>query len=278
MIPARSMRFAIGVCGHMPKRHVIEIAADLARAMSAQMTALMIEDGASESLGSIPFAREFMIGRGGWSEVGAMDIISRRESSRRRARIVFGEIATTAGIEVTVKTLTGSAVAEIANAISAFDVVALPAPEIAGEWMMLPYSSLAEAALHGKSAAVIVPSRTVRRSGPIAALIGSADDKALEIAGRLALVADEKLVVLATGIDDVARSIEHIAKQAGIPIHRLRLLDVDGAGQDVVVRTLASIGERTIILGRKFFPDAGIDRISRLAAARCVPVILAGEE
>ncbi len=277
MNAARSIRLAVGVCGHMPKRHVVEIAADLALMMSAQMTALMIEDGASESLGSIPFAREYMVARAGWSEIGANDVTSRRDSARRRAQVLFDEIAASAGVQTSVQTLAGAAVGEIARAIADFDIVALPAPELAGEWMMLPFSSLVEAAIHAKSAAVIVPSLVSRRSGPVAAIVDPQDDKALELAGRMARTSGESLVVLAAGFENVARDIEHIAQQAGVPARQLRVLDIDDASLEVIMWTLGAINERTIVLGRNFLADGGFEIVLRLATSRGVPVMLPGE-
>ena len=69
----------------MPKRHAIELAAEMARYFHAQMSALMVEDGSSEILAALPFAREYVTGSTGWRDIGSQDVASRRAAAERRA-------------------------------------------------------------------------------------------------------------------------------------------------------------------------------------------------
>lgn len=272
-----TIRFAFGVCSAAPARQTIELAADLARLLSATMTALMIEDGAADALGSIPFAREFVVGRDVWNDIGAQEIAARRESARRRALSLFRDVALAAGLPTDVQAFASIADADMHRALAEFDVVALPAPERGGEWMMLPFASMAEAALHGRAAAIVLPSRARLKRGPIVALATSADDKAIELAGRLARAADENLIVLIARLGAVRLEHEHIAQVAGIDPQRLRILDLGGAGVDDFTHKFGMLGERAIVLARTFLPDGGFHKLLRLAALRGVPVMIPGE-
>lgn len=273
----RIAHLAVGVCGELPGRQALEMAAEMARLLSAQFSALMIEDGASDILGSIPFAREYVPGRAVWREIGAAEIETRRGNAQRRAREVFTEIGRAHGLRADFEVLKGHALGDIASAIAHYDIVALVAPAQAGEWMLLPFSALADAALHARAATLVLPPRILRRRGPVAVLTGAADRSGIDLAANLAKATDEKLIVLAAGMKDIAREAGALSDQVDLPRERLRILDVDGAGVDDITHWLANIGERILVLGRGFLPQPGIDRLIRLATARGVPVLIAGE-
>jgi hypothetical protein len=270
----RTTRLVVGVCGALPKRHAIELAAEMARYFSAQMSALMIEDGSSEILAALPFAREYVTGSAVWRDIGSHDVAARRETAERRARALFAEVAGAQAIAGGLQTLRSSAAGDLARAIAGYDIVVLAAPEQVGEWMMLPFSALADAALHATTAALIVPPRILRRRGPVAAVLDSHDGMAVELAGRIASAANESLVLLAAGIDDVARDVESLANRANVPPERLRILDIDGAGLDTITRTLSAINERILVIGRKFMPQPGLETLLRLATSRGVPLLI----
>lgn len=270
----RSHRLVVGVCGALPNRQALELAAEMARLFSARMSALLIEDGASDALGAIPFAREYIAHSAtGWRDIHSGEMAVRRESARRRARALFDQIAAAQGLTSDFETV--GAAADLSRAVAAYDIVALTPSEHARDWMALPFASLAQAALHARAATLIVPSRIARRRGPIAALLDAHDYAAVDMAAQLARAADENLVLLASDFE-AGRDLDALAARAAMPPHRLRILDIDGAGLDVITRTLGAIGERALVLGRGYLPHPGIERLIRLAATRGAPVIIPG--
>ena len=277
MSAARTVSLVFGLCGGVPDRQAIELAAEVARVFRAGMTALMLDDGASETLASLPFAREYVPGATGWRDIGAREIAAGRESSRRRAKQLFDEIASAAGISSAIEFLHGAQRYDIAGAVAPYDIVALAAPAQAGEWMLLPFSALADAAFAGDAAALLVPPRVRRRAGPVAALLDSRDLDALQAAGRMANAANETLVLLAAHVEDAAREAQAFADNAGVPLPRLRIVDIDGASLDAITRTLEAVDERLLVIGRTFLPQPGISALIRLATSRGIPVFVPGK-
>ena len=278
MSAARVMQLVVGVCGELPGHQAIEMAAEMARVFSAEFSALMIEDGSSDILASMPFAREYVPGRAAWQEIGAADVEARRGSVRRRAREVFSEIALAQGLSAGFEVLKGNAQGDLAGVIAHYDIVALAAPAQAGEWMMLPFSALGDAALHARAATLLLPARIARRTGPIAALLDPSDHAGLEMAARLARAASERLVILASGLQDVAREAEALAARADLPRERLRIIDIDSGALGEITQLLGDTGERMLVLGRAFLPQPGLEDVIRLAAARGVPVFIPGAQ
>lgn len=276
MSRAPSVRFAVGVCGSLPGRQAIELAAEMARLLSAQMTALIFEDGASDALGSLPFAREFVTGPDAWQEIGVQDIAARRAFSRRRAQALFAEVASSRGVPASVQTIAGSGATDIAHAIAQFDFVVLNTPERAGEWMLLPFAALADATLQARATTLILPPRLRRKHGPIVAIVDRDDKRAIELAGRLARASEDALILLVAGLEDLALDIGRLSQIAEVPQQRLRVVAIDEAEFEAIMRTLDAIGERALVIGRRFLSDHGLQRLLRLAMSRGVPVMSPG--
>ena len=276
MSAARFTHLVVGVCGELPGHQAIEMAAEMARVFSAEFSALMIEDGSSDILACLPFAREYVPGRAGWQEIGASDIEARRSSVRRRARDVFSEIASAQGLIAGFEVLKGGAPGDLAGAIAHYDIVALAAPAQAGEWMMLPFSAFGDAALHARAVTLFLPARIARRTGPVAALLNAGDHAGLELAAQLARATGERMVILAAGLQDTAREAEAFAAQADLPRERLRIIDIDGGTLGEITQMLGDTGERMLVLGRAFLPQPGLEHVIRLAAARGIPVFIPG--
>ncbi len=269
----RTARLVVGICADPPSRPVIELAAELAALFGASFSAMMIDDGSPDILGSLPFAREYVAYRAQWRDIGNDDVESRREQAYRRARDLFSQIANAKGLQAEFEVLSGRSQDELSAAIAQYDIVALAAPALAGGWMMLPFSAFGEAVLQSPAAVLILPPRILRRTGPIALLASTGDRAAIEFAVRLARESGENFVFFCR-TESVTMDFVVLAESVDLPRGRLRIIDVDGVDLQQIGALLAGIGERILILGRELIPHPALQRLIAIAASRSIPVLL----
>ncbi len=276
MSAARITQFVVGVCGEMPGRQTLETAAEMAHMFSARFSALMIDDGASGTLGYLPFAREYVPARAAWQTIGVADVAARQALSLRRARDAFAAIAQLHGISAHVEVISGNLQDELTGVLHETDVVALLAPSQASEWMTLPFAAFADAAFQGPATALLLPARITRRTGPIVALASMEDAASLALAARLARASGEMLIVLAAGATDIAGSTKSLMEKVDLPLERLRIVDVDGANLTDINRWLGDMGERMLVVGREFLTRPDLGQLISLACVRGIPVFIPG--
>ena len=277
MSAARVTHFVVGVCGEMPGRQPLEIAAEMARYFSAQFSVLMIEDAASGVMGSLPFAREYIPGRSTWQTIEVADVQARNALAQRRAREAFADVARLHGLSADFEVMKGDGQEELARVLRNYDVVAMVAPTSAGAWMTLPFSAFAEAALHGPAIALLLPARIFRRKGPVVALASATDQDSLMLGARLAQATGEMLVVLAADAKDIAQNVQSVAARVDLPSARLRIIDADGSNLHDINRLLGVAGARILVARREYLTQPGLGQLIGLAAAHGIAIFIPGK-
>jgi len=220
----------------------IDAVIDLARALGAELQAVLLEDIATLSLAELPSPRAFDPRVSLWRDVQRAELQRELELAtavlRRRL-----EAASRAGLhtEVTVaRGVPGSLLGRYGQA-SDLLVVTEPADPMA-RWVQ-PFAGLLEAALAAPAALLYLPHRGARGSGPIAAF-GSG--VVAELARRLAEAFGAPCVDAEGGQPEVrARSLRALLAQ--LHERRVRVVVCDRAALGAhPLRTLQEAGDRRI--------------------------------
>lgn len=215
---------------------------DLARALGAELQAVLLEDIATLAMAELPSPRTFDPRVSLWRDVGRADLHRELDLAaavlRRRL-----EAAQRAGLhtEVTVgRGGPGSVLGQYAQETDLL-VITEPADPMA-RWVQ-PFTGLLEAALDAPAALLYLPHRGVRGSGPIAAF-GSAVATAL--ARRLAQALGAPCVEAETGQPEVrTRSLRALLAQ--LHERRVRVVVCDRAALGAhPQRTLQEAGDRRL--------------------------------
>lgn len=232
-------------------------AVDLAALLGLELRVCFVEDEAVFSLAELPFGREIRLPTHEWRPIDAAEVAREYRHVAEALRRRLQHAAHAAGLTLTFEVVRGNPKLSVADDWHADDIVVA---EAASERTGIP---AVVGLLH-------VPSGThERRGGPIVAIVSSAGDPALDVGARIAVAADEPLVVLCAGVPEAADAIRERARELGLRDDRMRTRDVRMPLSAAVGIQLADVRERLIVLG-----DRLADEIDALASARHVPVLL----
>ena len=162
----------------------------------------------------------------------------------------------------------------VASTSQAGDIIVVAQPRLPAEELVHATAGWLETA-HGCGASVmLVPQTLVRTEGAIAAVVCAESDPALAIASRLAVAAEESLLLLVSGPPKLATQATARARRAGLPASRIAVRAIAGTEPDDVVRGLGVATERLVVLTRGAcgMDDAAVS--SRIATSRSVPVLV----
>jgi hypothetical protein len=158
---------------------------DLARALGAELQAVLLEDVATLALAELPSPRAFDPRASLWRDVGRNELQRELELATAALRRRL-EAARSAGLNMQVTVVRGGSGAVLGEDGQATDllVVTEPADPMA-RWVQ-PFTGLLEAALAPPAALLYLPHRGTRGSGPIAAFdSGVTADLAQQLAQAL---------------------------------------------------------------------------------------------
>ena len=279
----RPTRLVISVCGRVPQRQSLELAVEFGRLFDAQISGLIVEDRASHLVGSIPFAREYVPGRALWQDLGLTETLAHQDMLLRRVQDIFNSIVLPEEQGSVAKRIECVVASDISSSISNADIVAFAAPAEADEWMSLPFSAFAEAALLTGATSLLLPVRLRRRSGPVVVLASSRDARALETAAHLARQSGERLVILAHGDGFDASQIAAMAADNDLARDKIRIVEIDGPGVSDIPGLLVRFDERALVIGRSSLlaivkSRSLLQSLIRLSAMRGVPVLIPGPD
>jgi len=256
-------------------RRAMAQAAELARLLRLDLLGVYIEDEAVHELAGLPFARELRLPSHEWVLVDADQVAADFRHAATTAERMLAETAATLGVASVFQTMRGDPAEAIAGLLRASDIIVLTEPRTHGELLTSALAQSWRAALGAGASVLLLPPKVTRRRGPVAVLVADPEDRGLITAARIALAADETLLILLTGSDATLREVAvRTARAIGLPQGRVRTHIVAGTSAQSIVQGLAQANERLFVLSCDMLSQEHAEIVTRIAAARGVPVLL----
>lgn len=244
---------------------MLRLVAELARLLDIGIHGLFVEDEALLSLAALPFAREIRLPTFDWHPLDIEELARELRQSAARLRQLLDQAASSAGVSNSFETLRGSP--ELAGRLGAGDIVIAIEPRAAP----LPRLDL-RAGPDSASLMLLIPARARPQSGPFAAVIAPDSAAVLEIASRLALAANDGLILLSVQDKEGRRMAGHAA-DTGIPQSRIIRGQIPSAAAPEIIKGLARLHPRLVVMP---LPDLAGDAW-QVAINLGVPVLLVQE-
>lgn len=245
----------------------------LARLLDLDPLGIFVEDEDVFCLAGLPFARELCLPAGGWRTLDPQRLAGEMAALAEQARRSFETASAAIGQPARFTRLRGDPGALLAQQAGEADIVALAAstarPGLAEPGMQ----RVEQAVLDAARAVLMLPPRLLRARGPVAAVLSGPAAGALELAVRVAVTADEGLLVLSAAAARETAEAVAAAEAAGMAAGRISVRRLAAATGDAILVGLAGAAERLLVLPRA--RPGG--RLSPLAAARGVPVLAVEE-
>jgi len=152
----------------------VDAVIDLARALGAELQAVLIEDMATLALAELPSPRAFDQRVSLWRDVPRAELLRELElaSAALRRRL---EAASRAGLHAQVTEVRGGPTAVLGQVAQAGDLLVVTEPSDPMARWVQPFTGLLDAALAAPAALLYLPHQGARGSGPIAALGSGAE-------------------------------------------------------------------------------------------------------
>jgi len=145
----------------------VDAVIELARALGAELQAVLLEDMATLALAELPSPRAFDQRVSLWRDVPRADLLRELElaSAGLRRRL---EAASRAGLHAQVTEIRGGPAAVLGQVAQAGDLLVVTEPSDPMARWVQPFTGLLEAALAAPAALLYLPHQGARSSGPIA--------------------------------------------------------------------------------------------------------------
>jgi hypothetical protein len=256
-------------------RRTMAQAAELARLLRLDLLGIFVEDEAVHGLAGLPFARELRLPSHEWVLVDADRVAADFRHAAMTARRMLAETAGTLGVASVFQTMRGDPAAAITELLQASDIIVLAEPRTHGELLTGALAQSWRAALGSAASVLLMPPKVTRQRGPVAVLVADQEDRGLITAARIALAADETLLILLTGSDETLReSAIRTARTVGLPPGRVRTHIIAGTSAQSIVQGLAWAEERLFVLSCDALRQEHAENMTRIVAARGIPVLL----
>ena len=220
----------------------VDAVIDLARALGAELQALLLEDIATLAMAELPSPRTFDARASLWRDVQPTDV--RREldlaAAVLRRRL---EAAQRAGLQAQLTVARGGPGSVLGQYAQASDLLVVTEPADPMALWVRPFTGLLEAALASPAAVLYLPHRGARGHGPIAFFGGSV---AGDLARRMAQALGAPAVDAEAGQHEArTRSLHALLAQLGQ--RRVRVVVCDRAALGAhPQRTLQEAGDRRL--------------------------------
>lgn len=246
----------------------VETAAELAECLGVQCVGTFIVEPAIASLGARYGAQELRSISEGWqpveSESLARDIAQAVESARRNFAALVERKATEGSFHL----LHGGADQGLSSLVGRDDIIAMVEPRHPVDRITHQFRNVMSAAFDVSSSIMLVPSRVLRKQGPVVAVAASPNDPAIRVAADIAALMKEPLLIINVTGAPIVRE--------GLPADPRRSRIIDSAAKGLplesrVTDDLRNAGER-LIVARRALLDGTATRT--VADRRGVPVLL----
>jgi hypothetical protein len=259
----------------LANRRTMAQAAELARLLRLDLLGVFVENEAVHGLAGLPFARELRLPSHEWVLVDADRVAADFRHAATTAKRMLAETAGTLGVASIFQTMRGDPAEAITGLLRASDIIVLAEPRTHGELLTGALAQSWRTALGSTASVLLLPPNVARQRGPVAVLVADPADRGLVTAARIALAADEPLLILFAGSDETLREAAiRTARAIGLPQGRVRTHHVAGSSAQSIVQGLAQANERLFVLSCDMLSQQHAEFVTRIAAARGVPVLL----
>lgn len=260
-------RMVLGLPQNTKDYASVVFTAELAELLGLDLVGVFATDEGLRHIAGLSCVRELRAA-GGWHRLDAEQLERCASQAAADARRLFGEAAKAMRKGAHFDLAKGE-IGEIIGAQSMpDDIVVVIEPKNPAERVTLQFRQLLAAALSAPAAALLIPSRIVRRSGPIVAVATSAQDSSIQAALRVAESSHERLLLLAPA-EAKGGLLEQVAATSRVPVD-CRTIQSGGFGVPELSALLAMTAERFVVLSRG--EDTRLP--SQLASERAVPVLV----
>jgi type IV pilus biogenesis protein CpaD/CtpE len=253
------------------------MAAEFAHLLGLDLHCLFVEDEALLALAELPFAREIQLPSHKWSRLDAGAIEAEIRQMALQARRLMDEIIRDVGVSAEFQVLRGDPATCIAAVCQTGDIVVVAENDAPTAPATHSLTRLHIGAHESATSILLLPARLKARHGAIVAMLTDTGDPALDMAGRLAALAKEDLVILlpeaakSNTAQRAEASVKDRAQAMGLPPARINVRFVHDGGDDDTLHALVGVRERLIVMARAASTPAAA---SHIAVARGVPLLL----
>jgi hypothetical protein len=265
--PAEFKRMVLSLPHSSTDYAAVAFTAELAALLGVDLVGIFTADESLLSLAALPCVRELRHS-GGWHPVDSGEMEECCSRAAAEARRLFGEAVKVLRPGAHFDVAKGTVAETIDSQSTADDIVAVIEPRNPAERVTHQFRQLLTAAFASPSATLLIPSRVVRRRGPVVAIATSEHDTSIRTALRVAELTQERLLLFVSPRADEV-SLARLAATATVPIKQRRL-------QESKIRTsdlnalLPLTGERLLVLSR----GADASMMAPLAFERAVPLLV----
>lgn len=246
----------------------MRLAAEFARDFGLDLFGVYTEDESLLRVAELPFTREIRLLTHDWHKLdpGAVvdELRSQAETVRRHLREMTDRLGVRGGFEVR----RGDPVLCVAGVCSPADAIVVSASTT----IQRPVADrLRQAAEQSPAAVLVMPNRLTRNRGPVVVVTDALDDPGVALARGFAERQHVRLLILMPEPDGVAPRRDQDGR------------DQDGRDQDItpiaavrtedVLRALAPVRERLVVITHGCSAAIGIEGASRIAETGAVPVL-----
>ena len=238
---------------------VMRLAAEFARDFGLDLFGVYTEDESLLRVAALPFTREIRMLTHDWRRLdpGAVvdELRGQAETVRRHLRETVDRLGVSGGFEVR----RGDPMLCVAGVCSPADAIVVSTSAT----MQRPVADrLRQAAEQSPAAVLVMPDRLTRNRGPVVVITDDLDDPGVALAQGFAERQRVRLLVLTPRTGEAVPGPDSDIS----PIAAVRTGDV--------LRALAPVRERLVVVSHGCAATIGIDGASRIAEAGAVPVLV----
>lgn len=248
----------------------VEAAAEMAESLGMQCLGAFIIEPAISSLSERSGAQEFRSIATGWQPVEGESLARELEEMTENARRRFAALVRDRTTEAIFQLAHGGSGQILASLAGSNDIVVMIEPRHPADRITHQFRNFVQAAFDTSSSVMLVPSRIIRKRGPVVAIATAPDDQAIKAAAGIAGVMRESLrIINATGAPLAREAIPFDQQRTAIITSRSENMPIERR----VLADLGNAGER-LIVGRRGDLDEAGSRV--LAGERGVPILVVG--
>jgi hypothetical protein len=247
----------------------VAFTAELAALLGLDLLGIFAQDEKLVDLALLPCVREFRIAGDGWHRLDVKQLEENSIQAAADARRLFANAAKALRGGARLDLVKGQIGEIIGMRSMPDDIIVVIEPKNPAERVTLQFRRFIDMALSAPTATLLIPSRIIRRKGPVVAIAANEGDLSIPVGLRVAEAAREKLLVLTPDVTDDT----FLARPPSTAAVEYRLLPASEVGLAELASALALAGERLLVMGRgsnNLFP-------SQVAFERGIPVLVTAE-
>jgi len=253
----------------------LRTAAELAALLQWDLYGLFVENEALLGLAELPFVRELRLPGCDWQKIEADRIAAELRWEATHAQRLLRDVGAAVGVPYGFEVRRGDPVDAIAAIALATDVLVVATPTSAAARLAQGMRRTQATARQPAASLLLLPQRSTRHAGPVAALVTNADDPALAVAALAAANTREHLLLLLPAGDiALAEAAVQRVVLLGVPKTQVTECAMGGLGPEDVLHAMANAEERMLVLTRNASTSGEMVAASHIASEDAVAVLL----